>query len=168
MYKPTNAFKRIRDKLAKAQQRLARKKKFSAKWVKQKAKITRLHMRAANARKDDLHQLSSWLAKNHGVIRLEKLRVRSITASAAGPVENPGENVAAKSASTVPFSTRVGACSRTCSTTNARCRAANASLSPRRARRNAAPSVGLWTRQTEKVSQNSSVLSAGTQTTLIM
>jgi putative transposase len=53
--KPLNAFKAIQDRLAKARCKLARKSKFSANWKKQKAKISRLHMRAANARKDFLH-----------------------------------------------------------------------------------------------------------------
>jgi putative transposase len=61
--KPLNAFKAIQDRLAKAQRKLARKAKFSANWTKQKAKITRLHMRAANVRKDFLHKLSTDLAK---------------------------------------------------------------------------------------------------------
>src|SRR5262245_8265221 len=40
---------------------------------------------------------STGLAKSHGVYRLEKLRVRNMTASAAGTVEEPGKNVAQKS-----------------------------------------------------------------------
>jgi len=94
---PLNAFKVIKDKLARAQRKLARKIKFSANWRKQKAKITRLHMRAANARKDFLHKLSTDLAKSHGVIKLEKLQVQNMTRSAMGTVDNPGKNVAAKS-----------------------------------------------------------------------
>ena len=54
---PLNAFEAIRDRLAKAQRKLARKTKFSANWKKQKAKITRLHVRAANARQDFLQKL---------------------------------------------------------------------------------------------------------------
>jgi hypothetical protein len=36
-------------------------------------------------------------AKSHGVYRLEKLRVRNMTASAKGTAEEPGKNVAQKS-----------------------------------------------------------------------
>jgi putative transposase len=93
---PLNAFKRIEMNLAKAQRRLARKKKFSANWKKQKAKITRLHSHAANARKDFLHKLSTGIAKSHGVVKIEKLQVRNMSASAAGTVEKPGQNVAQK------------------------------------------------------------------------
>ena len=94
---PLNAFKTIKDKLAKEQRKLARKTKFSVNWKKQRAKITRLHVRAANARKDFLHKLSTNLAKNHGAIKIEKLQVRNMSRSAKGTVDNPGINVKAKS-----------------------------------------------------------------------
>ena len=54
-------------------------------------------MHEANVRKDFLHKESTGLAKSHGVYRLEKLRVRKMTASGAGTVEEPGKNVAQKS-----------------------------------------------------------------------
>ncbi len=94
---PLNAFKTIKDKLAKEQRKLARKTKFSANWKKQKAKITRLHTRAANARKGFLHKLSTDLAKSHGAIKIEKLQVQNMSRSAKGTVDNPGTNVRAKS-----------------------------------------------------------------------
>jgi len=94
---PLNAFKTIRSKLEKAQQRLSRKQKFSANWKKQKAKITRLHRKAANARKDFLHKRSTEIAKSHGVVKIEKLQVKNMSASAQGSVESPGRNVKAKS-----------------------------------------------------------------------
>jgi putative transposase len=95
--KPLNAFKAIQDRLATAQRKLARKTKFSANWKKQKAKITRLHMRAANARKDFLQKLSTDLAKSHSVIKIEKLQIQNMTRSAKGTIDRPGTNVKAKS-----------------------------------------------------------------------
>jgi putative transposase len=92
-----NSFKRIQTKLANAQRKLARKIKFSANWKKQKAKITRIHSRVANARKGFLHMLSTDIAKSHGVVKIEKLQVRNMTKSAKGTVEAPGRNVAQKS-----------------------------------------------------------------------
>lgn len=92
-----NSFKRIQDQLAKAQRKLARKKRFGANWKKQKAKITRIHMRVAAARKDFLHKLSTNIAKSHGVVKIEKLRVRNMTKSAKGSIEKPGVNVRQKS-----------------------------------------------------------------------
>jgi putative transposase len=97
MIEPVNAFKAIRTKLAKAQRKLARKKKFGANWKKQKAKITSLHQKAANARKCFLHDLSRRIAKSHGVVKIEKLQVKNMTKSAKGSVEAPGHNVKAKS-----------------------------------------------------------------------
>lgn len=94
---PLNAFKRIQDKLAKLQRKLARKTKFSTNWRKLKARISRLHSNAANARKDYLHKISSEIAKNHGVVKMEKLQVSNMTRSAKGTVEDPGKNVAQKS-----------------------------------------------------------------------
>ena len=94
---PLNAFKTIQTKLSKAQRKLARQKKFGANWKKQKAKITRLHRKAANARKDFLHKVSTEIAKNHGVVKIEKLQVKNMSKSAKGSVEAPGRNVKAKS-----------------------------------------------------------------------
>jgi putative transposase len=94
---PISAFKTIRAKLAKAQRKLARQKKFGANWRKQKASITRLHRKAANARKDFLHKLSTRIAKSHGVVKIERLQVKNMSKSAKGTVEAPGRNVAAKS-----------------------------------------------------------------------
>ena len=94
---PLNAFKGIQDKLAKAQRKLARKKKFSANWKKQKTKISRLHAHAANARKDFLHKVSTSIAKSHGVVKIERLRVKNMSASAKGTIEEPGKRVAQKS-----------------------------------------------------------------------
>ena len=44
-----------------------------------------------------MHKLSTEIAKSHGIGKLEKLRIKNMSASAAGTVEEPGRNVAAKS-----------------------------------------------------------------------
>lgn len=93
---PLNSFRRIEAKLAKLQRRLARKTKFSANWRKLKAKISRLHSHAANARKDFLHEQSTIIAKSQGVVKIERLNVRGMSASAKGTAEEPGRNVRAK------------------------------------------------------------------------
>ena len=94
---PISAFRTIRAKLAKAQRKLACKTWFGANWKKQKAKITRLHRKAANAREDYLHELSTRIDKNHGVIKIERLRVNNMSKSAKGIVETSGVNLKAKS-----------------------------------------------------------------------
>lgn len=93
---PLNSFRRIEDKLAKLQRRLARKKKFSANWRKLKAKISRLHAHAANARKDFLHKRSTEIAESQGVVKVERLKVQAMSASARGTVETPGQMVRQK------------------------------------------------------------------------
>ena len=54
------------------------------------AKIQR---RVANARKDFLHKHSTTIAKNHGTVVLEALKVRNMSASAKGTAEQPGSMV---------------------------------------------------------------------------
>jgi IS605 OrfB family transposase len=96
-YEPFDSFKTLKGKLAKEQRQLSRKEKFSQNWRKQKEKIGRLHLRIADARNDYLHKVSSKISKNHAMIVLEDLRVRNMSASAKGTIENPGRNVRAKS-----------------------------------------------------------------------
>jgi len=50
-----------------------------------------------HARKDFLHKHSTAIAKNHGVVVVEALKVRNMSASAKGTVEEPGRMVRQKS-----------------------------------------------------------------------
>lgn len=90
-------FRRIEIRLANTQRKFARQRKGSANWRKTKARIVRLHMRAANARRDFLHQTSHAIAKNHDMVAIEKLQVKNMSRSAKGTEDAPGRNVAAKS-----------------------------------------------------------------------
>jgi putative transposase len=90
-------FRRIETKLANVSRKLARQKKGSANWRKTKLRISRLHVKAANARRDFLHKSSLDIAKNHGAVVVEKLQVKNMSRSAKGTAESPGRNVAAKS-----------------------------------------------------------------------
>ena len=96
-FEPVNSFKTNQDKLAQLQRQLARKVKFSVNWKKQKAKISRLHSRIANIRRDYLHKATTTISKNHAMIVIEDLKVSNMSKSAAGTVDEPGRNVAAKS-----------------------------------------------------------------------
>ncbi len=96
-YESLNVFKTLKDKLAKLQKQLAKKQKFSNKWKRLKAKITKLHIRIANTRNDYLHKISSELSKNHAIVILEDLKIANMSKSAQGTVENPGKNVKQKS-----------------------------------------------------------------------
>ena len=91
------AFKRYRIKLAKLQRQLAKKKKFSANFRKIKAKINALHTKIANARNDNIHKTTTKIAKNHGLVVIEDLRVKAMSKSAKGTSDNPGKKVKQKS-----------------------------------------------------------------------
>lgn len=90
-------FKRFLPKLAKLQRQLAHKKKFSSNWKKAKARITKLHSKIANIRKDFTHKASNSISKNHAIVCIEDLQVTNMSASAAGTKDKPGKNVRAKS-----------------------------------------------------------------------
>mgnify|MGYP001553039441 CR=1 FL=1 len=93
---PIQSFRRLEQTLGKAQRSLARKQKFSKNWKKQKAVISRLHIRIADARKDFLHKASTTISKSHAVVYLEDLKVKNMSASARGTADEPGRNVRSK------------------------------------------------------------------------
>jgi putative transposase len=53
--------------------------------------------RQARRRQDWLHRTTTDLAKSHGVVVIEDLRIQNLTRSARGTIEHPGSNVRAKS-----------------------------------------------------------------------
>ncbi|MFD7441052.1 RNA-guided endonuclease InsQ/TnpB family protein, partial [Streptomyces sp. NPDC059909] len=58
--------------------------------------IARLKSRQANRRREFTHQLTTDLAKNHGFVGIEDLRVTSMTKNAKGTAEQPGRKVKQK------------------------------------------------------------------------
>ena len=60
--------------------------------------IAALRARQARRREDWLHKITTDLAKSHGVVVVEHLRIQNLTRSARGTVEHPGRNVGAKAA----------------------------------------------------------------------
>jgi len=94
---PLNIVKRYAADLRKAQQAMSRKKKFSSNWKKARAKVQRIHVRIANARRDYLHKTSTTISKNHAMVIIEDLQVSNMSRSAAGSVEQPGRKVKQKS-----------------------------------------------------------------------
>jgi putative transposase len=61
-------------------------------------RLARLRAREARIRVDFLHKLSRELAKNHGLVAIEALRINAMTHSAKGTVDEPGMDVAQKRA----------------------------------------------------------------------
>jgi putative transposase len=58
--------------------------------------VAALRAREARIRKDFLHKLTTDLAKSHGMVVIEDLRIRNMTRSARGTIVAPGSNVAQK------------------------------------------------------------------------
>ncbi len=67
-------------KLKRLQREVARKKKGSSRRRKARAKVAKAHARVANVRSDALHKATTMLAKSHGRIVIEDLRVKNMTA----------------------------------------------------------------------------------------
>ena len=58
--------------------------------------IAMVRNRQARRRQDWLHKITTDLAKSHGVVVIEDLRIQNLTRSARGTIEHPGSNVRAK------------------------------------------------------------------------
>jgi putative transposase len=93
---PLKALAKQQVRLRHYQRSVARKKKGSANRKKAVTKLGALHRRIARQRCDWLQKLTTGLADMHPVIALEDLRIKSISASAAGTIAAPGKNVRQK------------------------------------------------------------------------
>lgn len=89
--------KDLEKKASAGQRQMKRMKKFSNNWKKANKKNAKIHTKIANMRKDWINKTTTIIAKNHGLVVLEKLRTKNMTKSASGTIESPGKNVAAKS-----------------------------------------------------------------------
>lgn len=96
-YAPLNSFKKHQQRLARYQRRMSRKTKFSNNWRKAKAKVSKLHARIGNCRRDYLHKVTTTISQNHAMVSIEDLQIRNMSKSAAGTSEKAGKNVRAKS-----------------------------------------------------------------------
>src|SRR5258708_1595426 len=88
--------KQFLPRLARLQRRMVQKKKFSNNWKKAKQRVTKLHRKIANIRKDFLHTSSNDISKNHAVVIVEDLQVKNRSASSKGRKAKPGKRVAQK------------------------------------------------------------------------
>ncbi|CAF2232950.1 unnamed protein product [Rotaria magnacalcarata] len=95
-YESVKSFEKNREKLAKAQRLLKRKKRFSQNWKREVKKISNIHTKIANTRMDHLHKLSTEICKNHAIIFVEDLKIANMSKSAKGDLENHGTNIKAK------------------------------------------------------------------------
>ena len=78
VYSNPKFFRRLEEKLVKAQRILSRRKKGSSNWNKQRIKVARIHEKITNARNDYLHKTSTEIVKNHDIIGIEDLQVSNM------------------------------------------------------------------------------------------
>src|SRR5215217_1956685 len=87
---------RIETAKRQAQRVLARRKRGSKRYARQRRRIARLQARAGRIRRDFHHRAALHIARRFGVAALEDLRIRNMTASAAGTMAEPGRMVRQK------------------------------------------------------------------------
>lgn len=75
VFENRKAYPKNKRKLASLQRNLARKQKGSKNRKKAQIKLARQHKKVVQIRKDSIHKLTSWLAKNHREIVIENLNV---------------------------------------------------------------------------------------------
>ena len=91
-----DCFKKYRNVLAKLQRKLTRKQKFSKNFYKLKVKITALHIKIAETRRDYITKETTIIANSHGMVALEDLKIMVMSESAKGTIDNPGNHVKQK------------------------------------------------------------------------
>lgn len=97
IFEPINSFKKQQARLARYQRAMSRKTKFSSNWKKAKVKVTKLHQKIGNIRRDYLHKTTTTISQNHAMVCIEDLQIRNMSKSAVGNIDQPGRNVRAKS-----------------------------------------------------------------------
>ncbi|NER08159.1 MAG: IS200/IS605 family element transposase accessory protein TnpB [Okeania sp. SIO3C4] len=75
------SYRKLEAKLSREQYLNRHKTKFSNNWKRASLKIAQLHSQIANMRKDTLHKLTTYLAKNHSQIVIEDLNVSGMIAN---------------------------------------------------------------------------------------
>jgi putative transposase len=83
-----------------ARQRLAHRPgtPVSARHRRTLDQIAGLRAKQARRREDWLHRTTTYIAKSHGIVAVEYLRIHNLSRSARGTIERPGSNVQAKAA----------------------------------------------------------------------
>ncbi|HEK9099082.1 TPA: transposase [Bacillus pseudomycoides] len=71
-------FRKLEEKLAKAQRILSKRVKGSSNWNKQRIQVARIHEYITNARTDYLQKVSTEIVKNHDIIGIEDLQVSNM------------------------------------------------------------------------------------------
>lgn len=72
------AYKRLSRRLKRLQRRVSKRVKGSNNRQKAISKLSKLHLRVSNIRKDAIHKLTHYLAKNHSEVKIEDLNVKAL------------------------------------------------------------------------------------------
>ena len=81
VFEGTKSYRKYEKQLSRLQWLNRKRQIGSANWKKAQVKIARLHRKIANIRKDTLHKITTYLAKNHGRIGIEDLHVSGMMAN---------------------------------------------------------------------------------------
>jgi putative transposase len=81
VFEGAKSYRRYEQKLSRLQWLNRHKQRGSNNWKKAQIQIARLHRKIANIRKDTLHKLTTYLAKNHGKVVIEALNVSGMMAN---------------------------------------------------------------------------------------
>jgi putative transposase len=81
VFQGAKSYRKYEKKLSRLQGLNRHKIKGSSNWKKAQIQIARLHRQIASLRKDTLHKLTSYLAKNHSKIGIEDLNVSGMLAN---------------------------------------------------------------------------------------
>ncbi|NEP60847.1 MAG: transposase [Symploca sp. SIO2G7] len=71
------AYRRLSKQMKRLQRSVSRKVKGSSNRIKAVRKLAKIHQRISNIRKDAIHKLTTYLAKNHSEVKIEDLHVKA-------------------------------------------------------------------------------------------
>ncbi|MEO1561690.1 MAG: RNA-guided endonuclease TnpB family protein, partial [Cyanobacteria bacterium J06632_19] len=77
VFKNPKAYRRMSKRIKRLQRSVSRKKFGSNNRRKAVSMLAKLHARIANIRKDAIHKLTTYLAKNHSIIKIEDLSIKA-------------------------------------------------------------------------------------------
>jgi putative transposase len=81
VFEGAKVYRQLESRLSRWQWLNRHKQRGSANWKKAQLRIAQLHQRIVNIRKDTIHKLTTYLAKNHGVVVIEDLNVSGMMAN---------------------------------------------------------------------------------------
>ena len=77
VFKNPKSYRRMSKRMKRLQRSVSKKVKGSNNRKKAVSKLAKLHARIANIRKDAIHKLTTYLAKNHSIIKIEDLSIKA-------------------------------------------------------------------------------------------